>query len=178
MEVGTHPPWVSRIAVSSCTGTFVANARELRFIFKSTRTSDGVDAHMLARVGRMDPELLSPIRHRGEEAQRDLVLIRARHALVTARTKLANSVRGLVKSSEARLLKQAAKSLGSRTRDRAPEAQGKERPRTRRRAEATRQGRGADRGPSNCRAPAPRGWRSAPGVSVGRVHRQRLAASY
>jgi len=100
----------------------VANAREFRFIFKNTRKSDSVDARMLARVGRMDPELLFPIRHRAEEAQRDLVLIRARHALVTARTRLVNSVRGLIKSSGARLPKQAAKSVGLRTRDRVPEA--------------------------------------------------------
>ena len=122
MEVGTHSPWVSRIVASSCAETYVANARELRFIFKNTRKSDDVDARMLARVGRMDPELLSPIRHRGEEAQRDLVLIRARHALVTSRTKLVNSVRGLIKSSGARLPKQGAKSIGHRTRDRVPEA--------------------------------------------------------
>ena len=122
MEVGTHSPWASRIVASACIETFVANAREFRFIFKNTRKSDSVDARMLARVGRMDPELLFPIRHRAEEAQRDLVLIRARHALVTARTRLVNSVRGLIKSSGARLPKQAAKSVGLRTRDRVPEA--------------------------------------------------------
>jgi len=122
MEVGTHSPWASRIVASACRETFVANARKLRFIFRNPRKSDGVDARVLARVGRMDPELLSPIRHRGEEAQRDLVLIRARHALVASRTKLVNSMRGLVKSWGARLPKQAAKSLGARTGDRVPEA--------------------------------------------------------
>ena len=122
LEVGTHSPWASRIAAASCAETYVANARELRFIFKNQRKSDGVDARALARVGRLDPELLSPIRHRGEQAQRDLALLRARHVLVGARTRLVNSLRGLIKTSGSRLPKQAAKSIGHRTRERVPEA--------------------------------------------------------
>jgi len=120
MEVGTHSPWVSRIAAEACAEALVANARELRFIFQGKRKSDTVDAMLLARVGRMDPELLSPIRHRGEVAQRDLVSIRARDALVAARTKLVNSVRGLMKSSGFRLRKQAAKSVGHRSLEEVP----------------------------------------------------------
>jgi len=62
-----------------------------------------LDARMLARLGRMDPSLLSPIRHRGGEAQADLAVIRGRDALVTARTQLVNAARGMVKSMGGRL---------------------------------------------------------------------------
>jgi hypothetical protein len=43
---------------------------------------DKVDARTLARLVRADPELLYPSRHRGVEARHDLVLLRARDALV------------------------------------------------------------------------------------------------
>jgi len=51
----------------------------------------------LARYARVDPEILHPVRLRDSDQQRDLVLIRARAALVRARSLLINSVRGLVK---------------------------------------------------------------------------------
>lgn len=122
MEVGTHSPWVSRLASASCAETLVANPRELRFIYRNKRKSDTVDAQKLARVGRMDPELLSPIRHRGEAVQRDLIAVRARHGLVEARTKLVNALRGLLKSTGHRLGTQSAAALGHRTLSEVPEA--------------------------------------------------------
>ena len=121
LEAGTHSPWTSRIVATSCAEVLVANPRQLGFIFKNARKSDRLDAQLLARVGRMDPTLLSPIRHRGVKAQQDLAVIRARDTLVSARTKLVNSLRGLVKSIGGRLPKQAAKSIGTRTSLRVPE---------------------------------------------------------
>jgi len=120
LEVGTHSPWTSRIASADCGETYIANARKLRFIFKNDRKSDTVDAQSLARVGRFDPALLSPIRHRGEQAQVDLVLVRARATLVAARTKLVNSLRGLIKSTGSRLPKKSASSIGPKTIDGVP----------------------------------------------------------
>jgi hypothetical protein len=38
----------------------------------------------------VDPKLLFPIRHRGEEAQADLLVIRTRATLVEGRTRLIN----------------------------------------------------------------------------------------
>lgn len=66
---------------------------------KSSRKNDKVDAQTLARLVRVDPELLRPIRHRGEKAQMALMQIRVRTALVEARTSLVNTPRGLAKSS-------------------------------------------------------------------------------
>jgi transposase len=120
LEVGTHSPWTSRIASADCGETYIANARKLRFIFKNERKSDRVDAQSLARVGRFDPELLSPIRHRGEQAQVDLALIRARATLVSARTKLVNSLRGLIKATGSRLPKTDARYIGPKTIDGIP----------------------------------------------------------
>jgi len=51
----------------------------------------------------MDPELLGAVHHRSLETQADLAVLRARALLVTARTKLVNHVRGVVKSTGARL---------------------------------------------------------------------------
>jgi hypothetical protein len=56
------------------------------------RKSDRIDAVTLARLGRIDPQLLAPIRHRGETAQADLGQLRARDALVRTRTLLINHV--------------------------------------------------------------------------------------
>jgi transposase len=67
------------------------------------RKNDRVDAQQLARLARADPKLLSPIQHRGEEAQADLAVIRVRAALVEARTGLINCARGTAKPMGERL---------------------------------------------------------------------------
>jgi transposase len=56
----------------------VANARQVRVIYESDRKNDKVDARTLARLARIDKELLHPIRHRSEKAQADLAMLRAR----------------------------------------------------------------------------------------------------
>jgi transposase len=86
LEVGTHSPWVSRYVADLGHEVIVANARRVRLITDSSRKDDRLDAKTLARLARIDPELLSPIRHRSEQAQADLIVIRARAALVEART--------------------------------------------------------------------------------------------
>jgi transposase len=103
IEVGTHSPWVSRLLASLGHEVVVANPRRVRLIAESDHKTDRADAEQLARLGRLDPELLSPIAHRGVTAQEDLALIRSRDSLVAARTALINHVRGVVKSYGARL---------------------------------------------------------------------------
>jgi transposase len=75
----------------------------LRLIPDSVKKNDRMDAEQLARLARVDPKLLAPIRHRGPEAQADLAVIRARAELVDARTKLINAARGLTKPMGERL---------------------------------------------------------------------------
>ena len=103
MEVGTHSPWISRLLSRLGYEVIVANARRVQLISKSSSKDDRMDARTLARLARVDPQLLRPIRHRREEAQQDLMVIRVRAALVDARTSLVNAARGLAKSVGERL---------------------------------------------------------------------------
>ncbi len=103
VEVGTHSAWVSALLESHGHEVIVANPRKMESIHKNRRKNDKADARTLARLVRADPELLYPIRHRGVETRSDLVLLRARNALVAVRTKLINCVRGQVKSIGGRL---------------------------------------------------------------------------
>jgi transposase len=79
----------------------VAHARNVRLIGESRRKDDRLDAQTLARLARIDPQLLCPVKHRS--AQADLSVIRARAGLVRARTALVNTARGLAKSYGERL---------------------------------------------------------------------------
>jgi transposase len=76
----------------------VAHARNVRLISESSRKDDRLDARAQARLARIDPALLGPVRHRSAQAQIHLTVIRARAALVSARTALVNAARGLAKS--------------------------------------------------------------------------------
>ena len=105
IEVGTSSPWVSELLQDSGHEVLVANPRKLRFIFKGENKNDRVDAEQLARVARLDPKLLSPIKHRKREGRVDLCILRARDGLVRARTQLVNQVRGLVKPFGIRIVK-------------------------------------------------------------------------
>jgi transposase len=103
MEVGTHSPWVSRLLGGMGHEVIVANARQVQLISASSRKDDRLDAQTLARLARVDPQLLRPIRHRSEKAQAHLMSIRVRAALVETRTGLVNAARGLAKSMGERL---------------------------------------------------------------------------
>lgn len=112
METGPQSRWVSRVAEAEDLEVLVGNARKLRMIWQSRQKSDTRDAVMLARIARMDPELLCPIRHRGEQAQMDLEIIRARDLLVGERTRMVNHVRSVVKNTGERLAVSSAASFG------------------------------------------------------------------
>src|SRR5213075_950315 len=98
LETGTHSTWVSRLLTELGYKVIVAHAQKVQLITKSTRKDDRHDARTLARLARIDPELLGPVRHRSAKAQIHLTVIRARAELVSARTALVNAARGLVKS--------------------------------------------------------------------------------
>jgi transposase len=69
IEVGTHSPWVSRLLEECGHEVLVANARKLRLIYGKGRKTDKLDAENLARLVRVDPKLLYPLKHRGEDSQ-------------------------------------------------------------------------------------------------------------
>lgn len=103
MEAGTHSPWISRLLMSGGAEVLVANARKLRAIYTNERKCDRFDARMLARIGRIDPQLLHPIRHGSEQAQHDLLVIKLRDTLVRQRVNVIGSVRGSLKALGIRL---------------------------------------------------------------------------
>ena len=100
IEAGTHSPWVSRLLEECGHEVLVANARKLRLIYANKRKTDEVDAENLARLARLDPKLLYPLKHRGEESQAHMAIVRSRQALVSCRTQLVNHVRGRSSPSE------------------------------------------------------------------------------
>jgi transposase len=103
LETGMHSPWVSRLLSGLGHEVIVAHARNVRLIGESRKKDDRLDAQTLARLARIDPQLLSPVKHRSAQAQADLTVIRARAGLVRARTALVNTARGLAKSYGERL---------------------------------------------------------------------------
>jgi transposase len=120
IEVGTHSPWLSRQLSELGYEVIVANARQVGLIARGSKKTDRVDAETLARAARFDPVLLKPIRHRGEPAQADLAMLRARKALLESRTRLIISTRGMVKAVGGRLPKCSADAFAVKVKDQLP----------------------------------------------------------
>jgi transposase len=122
IEAGTHSPWASRVLEGCGHEVLVANARKLRLIYSNKQKTDEIDAENLARLARLDPKLLYPLKHRGEEGQAHMAIIRSRQALIGCRTQLVNHVRGAVKSFGGRLPKCPARSFHNKAAEHIPEA--------------------------------------------------------
>jgi len=122
MEVGTHSAWARDVVARSGHEVLVANPRQMEGPKRRKRKNDRIDAHKLARVGRMDPQSLFPIEHRSVEVRQDLVAVRARDALVAVRKDLINTTRGLVKSMGARLPKCSTQSFAKKAEGALPAA--------------------------------------------------------
>jgi transposase len=120
LEVGTQSGWVSRALQSLGHEVIVANARKLRLIYENKRKDDRVDAEYLARVARLDVKLLSPIQHRGAQAQADLELVRGRENLLRCRTQLINHVRSAAKLLGKRLPASSTPSFARKVRPEIP----------------------------------------------------------
>jgi transposase len=93
----------------------LANPRNLRMISDSIRKSDRVDAHTLARLARIDPQLLSPIVHCDRETYSHMTLLKSRDLLVRTRTRLTNAIRGVMKAVGLRLPSAGGTSFPSKT---------------------------------------------------------------
>jgi transposase len=121
IEVGGHSRWVSALLTELGHRVTVANARRVQLISQSNNKTDEHDAELLARLGRADAGLLSPVVHRKPETQADLAVAKARDLLVATRTKLVNHVRGTVKSFGERIPKCRAETFARQTRELVPE---------------------------------------------------------
>jgi len=121
MEVGTHSPWLVQLVDDLGHEALVANAFKLRLIHRNNRKSDEVDAELLARLCRFNPQLLYPIHHKGKEARNAWAVLRTRDALVRSRTALINHARGIVKPTGHRLPKCSSRYFG-KLQDELPES--------------------------------------------------------
>ena len=100
LEVGTHSPWASRLLRKQGHNVIVANARGMA---KQRIKTDRRDAQMLAQKAYREIADLGQVRHRGEQEQKDMLVVQTRARLVETRTTLINTARGLVKGFGCRL---------------------------------------------------------------------------
>jgi len=122
LEAGTHSGWVERLLKEMGHEVMVANPRRIPLVTAHAAKNDKTDARTLARLARVDAQLLKPIQHRGERAQIHLLTVRSRAALVEVRTKLINAARGLTKAMGYRLPAAKADAVSSAILSGLPEA--------------------------------------------------------
>lgn len=103
IEAGTHSHWIEEALAAAGHHVVVANPRQIQLIWGRRKKTDRSDAMLLARLARVDVALVAPVHQRSRSAQTDLAVLRSRDVLVTARTKLVNHVRGLMKQFGVRL---------------------------------------------------------------------------
>lgn len=70
LECGTDSPWICPLLEDMGHEVILANPRQLPLISKSLKKTDSSDAETLARMGRADPKLLSPVKPRSPEVPR------------------------------------------------------------------------------------------------------------
>jgi transposase len=122
IEVGSQSRWVSELLTELGHEVTIANPRRVALITQNDNKSDRTDAELLARLGRSDRSLLSPMTHRSSEAQADLAIAKSRDALISTRTQLINHIRAVVKTSGERLPTCASESFHRKTKELVPEA--------------------------------------------------------
>ncbi len=114
LEAGAQSAWIARELEKLGHEVIVANARQVKWITASDQKNDRVDARKLALLARADVRLLSPVEHRSAEQQGELGVIRARDAVVRARTLLVNAARGIAKGFGQRLPVTVTATFGKR----------------------------------------------------------------
>jgi transposase len=103
MECGGPTPWMVRLLEKLGHEVVVVNPRRVRLIAESTLKCDRIDAEILARLSRLEPELLRPVYQRSYEGQLLRTRLRLRLSLVQARTALIKRVRGTFRAHGAPL---------------------------------------------------------------------------
>jgi len=121
LEAGGQSAWISRELKKLGNEVIVANPRDLKWITASDTKNDEGDARKLALLARADARLLAPVEHRTAEQQAELAVIRARDAILRARTLLINSARGIAKGFGVRLPKSITGTFGQRAVEGLPE---------------------------------------------------------
>src|SRR5579863_9586723 len=96
VEAGNQTAWIHDLLVEMGAAVVVVNPAKVKLIAESRRKTDKIDAKILCELLRLDA-LPHPVHMPGKDAREVRGLLVARRQLVTARTKLVNTVRGLVR---------------------------------------------------------------------------------
>lgn len=123
-EAGSHANWTYRLLERMEHEPLMADTHRLALITQSLSKDDRNDSERLAELGLRMPEMLNPVEPCSLETQRDRTVLRAREAMVDARTKLINVVRGTVKSFGMRLPKITSPSFAKKAGPLLPEELG------------------------------------------------------
>lgn len=94
----------------------VADPRRVQLLSRDPRKNDRRDAEMLARLGRLGPELIGKIFHRGEQAQADLSIVRTRDLVVGFRAMTVQQIRSLSKAFGCRLPDASTRAFANKVR--------------------------------------------------------------
>jgi transposase len=121
LETGGQSAWVREVIEQMGHEAVVANARELQAVTGRSQRTDHHDARQLARLARVDCQLLHPVALRNSGEQADLFVIRARALLVEVRTMLINFARGITKTTGRRLPSSVSHRFSERVRQAVPE---------------------------------------------------------
>lgn len=108
MEASTPARWVNNLAVKLGHEVIIANPRNIPLITANTRKCDRNDARLLAELGQVKPNLLSPVKLRADHYQEVRTLLFARAQLVKQRSSLVTFVR-----SEAKAIGKSLPSCGT-----------------------------------------------------------------
>ena len=114
LETGAQAAWVSEAVAQLGHEVVVANAASVHSIAGSSRKSDTRDAEQLARLGRLDKNLLDPITFRRLDYRLDMLLIRSRDLLIASRTRMINGARAMAKEFGERIPACATRGFAAR----------------------------------------------------------------
>jgi transposase len=102
IEAGNQTAWIHEVLVKMGAEVVVVNPNKVKLIAESRRKTDKVDAQVLCELLRLEG-LPHPVHMPGRETRALRGLLVARRQLVSARTKLCNVVRGMLRQEGIRL---------------------------------------------------------------------------
>jgi len=110
IEAGNQTAWIHDALVAMGAKVTVANPTKVKLIAESRRKTDKIDAKILCELLRIDA-LPCPVHMPGKQARALRGLLVARRQLISARTKLCNVVRGMVRQEGTQLPSRALSTL-------------------------------------------------------------------
>ncbi len=110
IEAGNQTYWIHKLLVEMGAQVTVVNPTQVKLIAQSRKKTDKIDARTLCELLRIGA-LPHPVHMPGDQARALRGLLVARRQLISARTKLCNTVRGLVRQEGIQL---PARGLASR----------------------------------------------------------------